>query len=148
MNLQSLLLKYSYAWIVHTFVNITTQNVLANIPETVNNSIQLDFSHFISKYFAQSDSYLVNTTQIHIEIFLWNFFKHCLACALCKIKCLTCILDTNTNPYWTRRGVLGEVLGVRTNPLFWLAFYLNQLYVLIHSSKSKFVPGNSRNNLM
>ena len=41
-----------------------------------------------------------------------------------------------------------EVWVVWTNPVFCLAWYLNQLYVLIHSSKSQFIPKNIRNSLM
>ena len=42
----------------------------------------------------------------------------------------------------------GGVRGVRRNPLFRLPFYLNQLYVLIHSSKGRFIPGNIRNSVV
>ena len=44
IKLQSLI-KYSYVWIVHTFVvNSNTWNVLTCVPDTVNNLMQLGFS--------------------------------------------------------------------------------------------------------
>ena len=93
IKLQSLL-KYSYAWIAHTFVNNRDHLECVNIPpETIKNSMSLLF-HFILKCLAQINCVLILLIQRKYQ----NERQHNLvASKSCFKKASMCKLVCNYN---------------------------------------------------